>query len=871
MATHSQLLNTLKAGSYLHGWGAIAAFDSATIAPMLADYYGSMIHGPKASLPIAKEQEEIFFTQSRDLYATIQNFVVAAPKFSLGAGSLQNPKVLLTYELSRGMYSERSVVPGKPEQVAHLINIAAGRRHTLTVELNLADATGHIDDQGTTWLTLGAASNPLCSLGSSDLAQREVGKRLWELFSSRQIGPRTLALGSLMPERTFLRPGSFILRPQAGPAGTGGALLAFIAKPQGTPGDIPSQEYFPYLLPDDRDSAGKAYSATLLVSRDYAKLRKGEAEQLFGQILFPNEQYFQLSSEHLDTQDIALFGAITRGAQTPVRKVLRNVPGTMTQLLTLSASASAPPVSLKASSSTMAGWRWELPHPGLGTLTSLSGADAVYTPPDSLPDASVLLQRVVATNSGTGERYEVCLVLQGSSDPVVAFESALTSEMPFSTPIPLTHGADVEGYSEEWLVVGQGTVVETGPNRCRYTSPPAGGDDVELVVCRIWQELHDGTLKLRGYGYTIIYMNESQPVRQWSNLEPFKLRAKHVAAVPYANGMQQFEIEVEIGTGTGEPDITDAEFATLRLGVRGGADIPLIPHTLEGLVPDADGVNAQWAYKMERNRFQLASNTVSQAPKKRPRGSTRWQTFYLHTVAESPSTFVVRITDATNKLHESSTTGEGEGQERSLTVNRRVPEVWNQNLSRIPIMRVAGNSDSPDDPNYGPDNPNYDWHLRTCDYWTLAQQINEQPVRIVRLQIHSDGPSIKWESEQNNEDLFSYMGYALITGPSAPQALEFASVVYDPVLYLPKVFEGEPQHALIKHASAPSPGQVLLSVNRVLDVFYRQRQVIKDAAGDEFSFENSCRFSLWDEYGNEYNLEVSFEQSNRNKLYARVI
>lgn len=118
---------------------------------------------------------------------------------------------------------------------------------------------------------------------------------------------------------------------------------------------------------------------------------------------------------------------------------------------------------------------------------------------------------------------------------------------------------------------------------------------------------------MAGYGYAIIQLGQTNVPARWSTLEPFKIRAKHLGAVPYANGLQQFEVEVEIGTGTNQPDITDAELATLRLAVRGGADIPLIPSTLEGLLPDINGVTAPWGYKLERNDYVLAGSTNSLA------------------------------------------------------------------------------------------------------------------------------------------------------------------------------------------------------------------------------------------------------------------
>lgn len=929
MATHAELVELLRGRSYVNGWTAVGVFDGRVIGPMLSDYYAPIVHGFEGVRPLPPDSIEL--TPTGEYIARIDQIVMAAPRLSFLSGTLQDSRVRVIFDLHAGIYSEATSRAGAPDLVTRYTNLAAAPGHTFSFDLDLAEAEGRIDEDGTSWLTLGGARSPDCTLGSSRLANETVAERLLEMLSNRSRLPVQLPLGNLIHKRRWLRPTGFQLRVQA-LAGMeeAHALVVFISGVAGQEGIIPDQASFAYLLPQDRDAAGRGYSATLLVAREHQALQEGEAQALYGQTLFPSERNFTVMSEHNETKDIVLFGRLEPLVGGAASKPSRNQPGVTAHLQTLTLGAL--PVNLSASQSVSEGWSWSMSIPDLGSLDPQPGtANAVYTRPETLPNnAPVALQRVIAIHPATGQRIETCFVIQGYA-PTTALSSALFANAPPNVPFGVTATYDPSlPVAFAWEVLGRGTISGTSATGS-YRTPSEPGDDIDLILCQVLIDLGGGTLRPFSTGYSIVQLVPSAGYAdQWTRPTPFTLKAKTQNARVFANGLQQFEIEVEVGTGSNQGDITDAEFATLRLAVRGGADIALIPRTVEGLVRNADGILPKWGYTLQRNGFKLANTAVlvplpQEAPSKAlvelaawakdpsqafapqvrdasignvgrlrgapysapnaagslaiegPRGAVRRQTFYLQTHSTTPETFIVKITAADNSVYASDDDGQGQGADRTLEVIPREPLEWQQDLERIPRKRVVGgyvDKSIPPDLQYTVDFPNYDWYLTTCDYWTLRHElpsIPSLPIPIVRLEWAADLMQVKWESEQNNEDLFSYLGFALIESANTPNALDFASVLFDPLLYNRTEATVQPRFQVIDRVHAPSPGQVLISVNRVTNIFYRQRKKIADENNDVFPFENQGVLTLWDEFGNKMRLLIGFETTNRNKIIARRI
>jgi hypothetical protein len=863
MATHDELLHTLTGASYTFGWAGVAAFDGALIATALADYYAPLLSDMRTLAAVSAQR--IDFDAETENYGTLTNVELAAPRISFRGADLQDSRMRVSFELLRGTYSERRRAPGEAEVIERLVNLGQGRRYQFVVDVHLSRSTADIT-QGTVYLSIGQGSHPLCDVGSSPLAQEMIGQYLLDILNAGHTQQLVLPLGTLLSERGHVLPTGFVLRTQAKPDGTDeeGALVAFIRGPDGARGTIPGNESLPYLIPDGLDADFKPYSATLLIDRHHAKRMRGEDPKLFGNLLFPNEQYFQTSSTHQDTRDMVVFGRLE--VPRTVREMpmgQRNAPGVTAQLVTRHVGANARPVSIQTASLEARGWTWELRIEGLGMLVPQGGC-AIYTPPAELPSGtSVQLQRIIARNTLTGAHREVCCVLQSGAN-IVEFKNLLVDDINPGGTRSMEHGYQPEDdETQSWSVLGQGTL-----SGDIYTAPSVITDDIEVVVYRSTFE-RGGKPVLAAYGYCIVALKAATAVpTPWTTLQTFTIKPAHANAQPYANGLQQFAIDVEVETAAGQTPISDEELATLRLVFNAGVDVDKVPRTLEGLFPDAQGSVTDWGVKLHRNAFVLAGaapgvtgvDTVPPVVR-----NSRTKRFYLHTTSETPASLVARLTDRDGVIHTSNIPGGSEADFRVLRVIPKPVPRWSEQQYVMMPTRVRGNHLSdPTDTFHTKENPDFDWNLYTTDYWRFYHRVDGLHVAFVRLQWAEDGPGVKWESEQNAEDMFSYLGYALIRpGAPVPEFLEFASELYNPVLHNSNPpFEGRPPYAAVHRDEVGNAGGLLLALIRVSEIFYRQKKLIPG-----FDLERPFLATLWDEHGNRHPIEFGF--SDRDHVVYR--
>jgi YD repeat-containing protein len=856
MATHAQLLQQLKNQSYTGGWGAVVAFDGASAARRLSDYYALMFHGPAAMVPIRVERIDI--VENGGGYATLDGVVLQAPRVSFIESSLQHSRMLVSYELAKGIYTERSTRANHADRVNRLINAGVGRSYTFSFEVDLSLMEGTVGSYGQVQLGLSGGSNPLCDLGSNPFIQAQVGARLLEQLTLRYAtGVQALPLGWIETQRGHTLPKKFVLRTQAKPGSNGaeGALVLFISDPGGREDGIPLDADFPYLIPDD---AG--YGATVLVSPAYPLLLEGEAESLFGQLLFPNERYFSTISRHTDTVDEVVFGRFQGPiiAQPNTRPRI-DAAGLAAQVVTRDVGIAAEPVTIIASIDSSEDWEWSLETPDLGLL-STDGASAVYTPPQTLAlAASVAVQRVRAEHRASGKHMEVCVVLQNGASQINILNGTVKTPVMENVRPGMTLFLETDnpyagypGTEPHWSVLGKGNVTNG-----RYEAPAAPDNDIDVIV----YEFTAGIMTL--FGYCIVQFDKSLPVEHWTSLV-MKLKSPNTHAQPLANGMQQLAIEVTLDTGVNGKPVLPQELATLRLITKEGAEVPFLPATVEGLqrpVGRSDDSRANWAFKAERNQYVLAWRAVTPT---RDAGANQVQTvtLYLHTLAESPEEFAVRLTDIDNKQHDSNSEG-NQQDERILKVTPATVPTYSQAHYIVENKRVVGGYQSrPEDPYWTPEKPNNAWNFETVDYWHYKIIYDNLQLKFYRLQWEQDGPGVRWESEAANEDAFSYLGYLLVPAKGdvpRPTHLRYGAALYDPLLYkdYPE-HDGVPNSSVIP-AEIGDSGTLLIALHRVLNIFYRTKALIPG-----FDLERTTDVSLWDEGGTRHRLAFGFEADNRN-------
>lgn len=866
MATRAELLNLLKQSAYTYRWGAIAVFDGADIAQRLTDHYSLMVHGPAALKRITAER--IYLLPDHSAYITLQGLVLAAPRIDFVSNSLQDSQMRVSFELVTGVYTEQSVPLSSATAIKRIINVGVGRSYTFSFDVDLNVVEGEILQYGDVQLTLGEGTNPRCDLGSSDATQHEVARFLFEQIKLR-YGDRavTLPLGWIKTDRGHTLPSKFIFRTQAKPGSTTGegALVLFIARRDGAVGVIPGDGALPYLIPDD---LGSSPGATILVSKSYTKLFDGEAEALFGQILFPNEQYFSTVERHTDTVDEVFFGRMQRpaAAQRAVRPQLNGV-GVTAQLVTVEVGGTPRPVTVRASSDSSQVWQWGLRVQGLGSLAG-SGAQAVYTPPRQLEnDQKVLLQWVTARHVPSGRYHEVCILLQAGSNGI-AVNPPLSTEIGPGYSFPVSAGGpgeDTPGIKVSWKVLGEGAIVSK-----QYVAPRIPTVDIDVIVYECSYLTDAGAVYPLGFGYGIVQLDTRETVPHWQTLV-LKLKATAAGARPYNNGLQQLAVTVTWDTGTNGPPVLPEELATLRLVFNDGRELPLLPDTVEGLTtPDSGSTDpvSKWAYKTQPNRFTPATGPVGLSQPVEPSESKEVR-FYLQTLDVLPARFAVRLTDIFNQEHTSSDSG-GEQDERILTVTPEHVPLYSAYNFEIKRKRVEGGytSNDPSEPIGTPEEPNFTRYFTTVDYWNYQLLFNGERVSFVRLQWEEDGPGVKWGSQVNNEDGFSYLGYVLnpVVRETVPQThVRYATELYNPVLYNSDTFLGEVPHSKIIQGDRGDVGTLLISLNREVNIFYRQKHLIPG-----FDLERPFTVVLWDENGSRHRIQFAFEGEERNKITTSI-
>lgn len=866
MATRAELLNLLKQSRYTYRWGAIAVFDGANIAQRLADHYSLMVHGPAALKPITAER--IYLLPDHSAYATLHGLVLAAPRIDFVSNSLQDSQMRVSFELAMGVYTEQRVPLTSATAIKRMINAGVGRSYTFSFDVNLNVAEGDVDQYGAVQLKLGGGTNPRCDLGSSDLAQYEVGQFLLEQIKLR-YGDRavTLPLGWIETDRGHTLPSKFMLRTQAKPGSTTGegALVLLIARRDGALGDIPADRDFPYLIPDD---LGSSPGATILVSNYNPKLLDGEAEAVFGQILFPNERYFSTVERHTDTLDEVVFGRLERpaAAQRAVRPQLNEV-GVTAQLLTVEVGGTPRPVTVRASSDSSQVWQWGLRVEGLGSLAG-NGAQAVYTPPRQLEDdQKVLLQWVTARHAASGRYHEVCILLQAGSNGI-AVNPLLSTEIGPGFSFPISAGGpseDTPGIKVSWKVLGEGAIVNK-----QYVAPSNPTVDIDVIVYECSYLTDAGAVYPLGFGYGIVQLNTRETVPHWQTLV-LKLKATSTGARPYNNGLHQLAITVTWDTGTNGLPVLPEELATLRLVFHDGREVPLLPDTLEGLtMPDSGSTDpvSKWAFKTQPNRFTPAKGPTGLSQPVGP-SESKEVTFYLHTLDVLPARFAVRLTDISNQEHTSSDSG-GEQDERILTVTPEHVPLYSAYNFEIKRKRVEGGytSNDPSEPIGTPEEPNFTRYFTTVDYWNYQLLFNGERVSFVRLQWEEDGPGVRWGSQVANEDGFSYLGYVLnpVVREPVPQThVRYATELYNPVLYNSDTFLGEVPHSTIIQGERGDAGTLLISLNREVKIFYRQKKLIPG-----FDLERPFTVVLWDQNGSRHRIQFAFEGDERNKITTSI-
>lgn len=530
------------------------------------------------------------------------------------------------------------------------------------------------------------------------------------------------------------------------------------------------------------------------------------------------------------------------------------------------------PLTFVASAVSGAGLSWSQPEHG--SLVA-NGNTAIYTPPTTELPEDVVVQAIEARNDASGETVSASVVLLKYA-PDFDITPGFTQSLSRLATLQLKENDRKPTLKRRWTVIGEGSVTDAG----LYTAPARFSKPIDVVVCELLNEQDE----VEYFGYGIVQLSNIVQEPTWSSLATFEVK-KEVGRA-FANGMQQMMVNIYVVTSDVDKQnypLNDDEIASLRLVDKASRDELLFVQGQNGI---EQGSMLRWATNWTRsNRFTSMTNNleVASAQHDSSRGSVLHtdEKLYVHTRGATPSQ-----TPAPTRYVASFIGSNGQGQFYSdlHPGPNNTEDQGHVTLTPVPIptkspsdytfkgARVAGGGAGgigrPEDPGWDPLPPgedDFDYFLRTIDYWRLEYKRDLNAVRFVRCNFKARQSLVKWESEYDNETMFSYTGYAFHTfEPGDEELPENRTIEFD--------------HALIARPLPPDLTPVVYEENEpsvsgeLLITLTRADDVRRSTSQDLFVLNDiSMVADLLDAEGNPHNLSFKFVTDNRNKLELKVL
>lgn len=429
------------------------------------------------------------------------------------------------------------------------------------------------------------------------------------------------------------------------------------------------------------------------------------------------------------------------------------------------ATAQSQPVVLRAATLGAAPVNWKLLAPEYGTLTQ-SANQGLFTADARSRPKGLAVQQIEATGAETNRASLLLL----NAQQLLRVEPAHVPAVRKSVVVPLKDDATLlPDIPRRWKVVGGGGTVDASG---RFTAPAQGITASSVVQCEI---VRNGVVF--SSGYSVIELSEMEQESSWKTLSQFTIK---VPGGPeggrlgslYANGYQQVRAQIVVETDPvdgKEYPLSVFEKASMRLVDHNSkAQIEFVDDALDG-IPEGDP--QVWRTRLIANRFNLAiprSAAQDDSPGT-DLGAVSVQDIYLHTRGRSAETFYVTFqADSDNRWWASLDITD---------VNNKVditpliiPNFMEADYT-FTRVRTDGGSGAPG----GPEEDDFDFHLRTVDYWKLSYsgRAGIEGVAFETLEfLPIDGKeinttTIRWESEQVAEIMFSWTGY-IFQDPQKP-------------------------------------------------------------------------------------------------------
>ncbi|MNQ79380.1 hypothetical protein D3C85_943240 [compost metagenome] len=406
------------------------------------------------------------------------------------------------------------------------------------------------------------------------------------------------------------------------------------------------------------------------------------------------------------------------------------------------------------------------------------------------------------------------------------------------------------GAPRRWKVISGGGAVDANG---RFSAPAQGAASSSVVQCEI---VRNGVVL--SSGYSVVDLSEEDPEPTWENLTSFSLKVpgglddERLGSL-YANGYQQLFTQIRV-----EPTPVDGvayrlsviERASMRLVEDSSKDdMEFVDDALEG-IPEGDA--EIWRSRLVGNRFDPAIPRMAReedSPRVDPIVSEL--DIFVHSRARGgvTTTFHAMFQADTQKWWRSSDVQVKSGKIQLTTLP--IPELSAADYT-FERVRVDGGSGAPDEP----EDDDFDFHLRTVDYWTLKYTGRPGGIQGVSFEtlefLPIDGKeinttTIRWESEQIAERMFSWTGYIFVD-PKIPAENE--NINFDQVS---KDVMSRSNLDVKVNKTFFEQGTLVISLHRLDDVVY-----MRPIYPSRVKLSRDMAVSLIDKRGNTHKRRISF-------------
>ncbi|UXH41388.1 hypothetical protein [Pseudomonas promysalinigenes] len=324
MATHSkhELLDVLKQGDAMHGWGAMFALGRDAVNALLEARFIERFRNQDFIEPISGEYYGD--AQSTEL-VVLDGLMLGPPALSFEKASGRTSTVTVAMELIAGRCSAQEQSPGSASRLRRSHELTQGMGYTLQMTAKLVVVPVPGSNQQQLAIDVGQATDPFCNLAVTDQAARKMGQFILERLQQQPAFEPLFGFINFSPiANDVLRIDRVDPIAQKAPEGAGqgsqpqadGAVLLLMQlRGESDAGSI--ADAFTYLLPSKGAPEQGNYSATLLLGKLRAEYSTFLASGLLAQLIMPEGYVVQFTEEEeFDPHDKVLFGDIGPGTAT---------------------------------------------------------------------------------------------------------------------------------------------------------------------------------------------------------------------------------------------------------------------------------------------------------------------------------------------------------------------------------------------------------------------------------------------------------------------------------------------------------------------------------------------------------------------------